>query len=408
MREGTRSKSRIVAAAGRAFAAAAVILSGASLAILALPAETASATTPPPANPSTIGTIYDNIPSPLPGNLPSQAFEATSTSEFGGALTMDSGGFGSSVDDEVTVLMSSWGCQSGHWYDDTCATTPGSTFSEPITLNVYGPGMTIGGVTRPAGPPISVTQTFQIPFRPSSDDTHCTGGNVGKWYDAASNTCFNGLATPIKFNLAGIKIMDNAVITVAYNTSDYGADPYGDNNPCNSSSAGCGYDSLNVALTGPPSVGSDPLPNDAYLDSNYAGSYCDSNPDVGNLVLDHECWTGLQPAIRVQAGLATQLDPAPSIAQIIPGLSINLKLSAQLTTFPGIPLAFEPVTFTVGGSLVCGGITNASGTASCSIGAGVLQSVLALGYQASFAGDGNLEPSSAHGPILIVLGKPIF
>ncbi|MDE2588961.1 MAG: hypothetical protein KGL95_04780, partial [Patescibacteria group bacterium] len=30
--------------------------------------------------------IYNNIPTPLPGNLPSEAFEAQSASEFGGQI----------------------------------------------------------------------------------------------------------------------------------------------------------------------------------------------------------------------------------------------------------------------------------------------------------------------------------
>ena len=414
MRGTTRSKSGLVAAAGRAFAAMAVVLSGASLALLTLPAGTASAL-PPPANPSTVGAIYDNIPSPLPGNLPSQAFEATSTSEFGGAVTLTAG---PTTNDVVTVLMSSWGCQNGHWYDDTCSTTPGSTFSEPITLNIYNPGAGTEG--SPPGTLIaSLTNTFQIPFRPSKDDVHCTAANEqqGEWYDAASNTCFNGLATPIQFDLGATALPSSAVITLAYNTSDFGAHPYGDNNPCNTSSAGCGYDSLNVALTAPPSVGSDPLPNDAYLNSSWSGAYCDSsNPGIGHLVLDAppasapgtDCWSGYQPAIEVQTPVATVLNAAPSIAQIIPGLSINLKLSAQLTTTTGVPLAFEHVIFTVGGGLVCVGITDATGTASCSILAGVLQSVLDLGYQATFAGDGVLQPTTAHGPILVVLGIPIL
>ena len=30
--------------------------------------------------------LYTNIPKPMPGNLPSQGFEATGTSEFGGLV----------------------------------------------------------------------------------------------------------------------------------------------------------------------------------------------------------------------------------------------------------------------------------------------------------------------------------
>jgi hypothetical protein len=252
-----------------------------------------------------------------------------------------------------------------------------------------------------------VTKTFNVPFRPSKDDVHCTGTQAGEWYDAASASCFNGLATPIHFDLAGkgITLPSSAVVSVAYNTSDYGANPYGHGNACNAAPAGCGYDSLNVALNPSPSVGSDPLPNDAYVNSSWSGAYCDpSNPGIGHFVLDTGCWTGFQPAIEVQTAVTTVMHANPSIARVVPGLAVNLKLSAQLTTTTGAPVPFEHVFFTIGSSLVCVGITNASGTASCSVLSGVLQSVLHLGYQATFFGDGLLKPSTDHGPILVVLG----
>src|SRR5260370_545737 len=97
--------------------------------------------------------IYNNIPSPQPGNVPSVGFEAT-----------------------VTVLMSSWGCQTGHWTSGDCLTTLGATFSVPITLNVYA----VGAGNAPGSKLITSTQTFNIPFRPSASPS-CTGGDAGKW-----------------------------------------------------------------------------------------------------------------------------------------------------------------------------------------------------------------------------------
>ena len=71
--------------------------------------------------------------------------------------------------------MSSFGCESGTWNGSDCVTTPGATFSHPITLNIYnvGPSNSVGSLlgTR--------TQTFNIPFRPSADDTNCTGAFDG-------------------------------------------------------------------------------------------------------------------------------------------------------------------------------------------------------------------------------------
>src|SRR5262249_48662337 len=136
-------------------------------------------------------TIYNSIPNPLPGNVVSLGYEASSAAEFGDRVQF--AGTARSVL-TVTQTMSSWGCQSGSWFGGNCATTPGSTFSHPITLNVYnvGPGNSVGSLIG------SVTQTFAIPYRPSADNTHCTGGT---WYDTVGNTCFNGYATPVTFNL---------------------------------------------------------------------------------------------------------------------------------------------------------------------------------------------------------------
>src|SRR3954469_11710318 len=95
--------------------------------------------------------IYDNIPTPAPGNLPSEAFEAQSASEFGGQAQFD-GTQRQRV--HTRVLMSSWGCESGGATTGDCYTTPGLTFSEPITLNVYAvnpddsPGALIATTTR--------------------------------------------------------------------------------------------------------------------------------------------------------------------------------------------------------------------------------------------------------------------
>src|SRR3954447_17017953 len=75
--------------------------------------------------------VYDNIPTPQPGNVSSLGYEATGTAEFGGQATLAST---QRQNPTVTVLMSSWGCQSGSWVAGNCATTPGATFTHPITV----------------------------------------------------------------------------------------------------------------------------------------------------------------------------------------------------------------------------------------------------------------------------------
>jgi hypothetical protein len=206
----------------------------------------------------------------------------------------------------VTVAMSSWGCQSGAWSSGDCATTPGATFTHPITLNLYG--------VLPSGEPgsliASVTQSFAIPFRPSANPA-CS--DTSQWSPNGGTDCFNGLATPIAFNLSGrgVSLPDRVIVAIAFNTTSYGENPIGTSAACFSTPQGCGYDSLNVGLTGPPSVGSLPRPVDAYLDSATPGQYCDGGTDgTGTLRLDAGCWMDttpgdLEPAVQVDATTTT-------------------------------------------------------------------------------------------------------
>jgi hypothetical protein len=237
-------------------------------------------------------TIYNNIPSPLPGNVPSVGFEATGTSEFGDRVQFASGGRALTT---VIVTMSSWGCESGTWVNGDCVTTPGASFSHPITLNVYNvgvgnaPGTVIG----------TMTQTFAIPFRPSADNVHCTGG---RWFDAASSACYNGLATNVTFDLTSqhLTLPNQVIFGVAYNTSHFGYAPVGEG-ACNATSAGCGYDSLNVAVVDPAtsnSVGSNPSPNDVYQYTQYDSC---TNGAIMPFGLDAGCWTGFKPSVKFNA-----------------------------------------------------------------------------------------------------------
>lgn len=240
--------------------------------------------------------IYNNIPKPLPGNLVSVAFEATGTSEFGDRVHF--AGTARSLT-TVTVTMSSWGCGAGHWYSGDCVTATGATFSHPITLNIYkvGPGNAPGSVIG------TITKTFAIPLRPSADNIHCTGANAGKWYSASENHCYNGKATNITFNLKSLHLVlpNEVIFGVAYNTSHYGYTPIGQGPACYTSSAGCGYDSLNVGVADPAvynTVGSNPAPDDAY---QYTISDSCSNGPIIPFGLDAGCWTGYKPAIRFNA-----------------------------------------------------------------------------------------------------------
>ena len=76
--------------------------------------------------------VYDSIPSPLPGNIQSLGYQANQTAEFGGQIRLAGT---QRQDPSITLTLSSWACQSDP--NPTCTTTPGATFSHPLTLNLY-------------------------------------------------------------------------------------------------------------------------------------------------------------------------------------------------------------------------------------------------------------------------------
>ena len=232
--------------------------------------------------------IYDSTVIPLPGNMVSVGAEATGFKEIGDEITF--AGTERNLS-KVTATMSSWGCQSGHWNTADCVTTPGATFSIPITLNIYN-----AGDPTPGGLIATKTQTFSIPYRPSSDNTNCTGG---RWFDGT--TCFNGLAHNITFDLTslGVTLPNSVVYGITYNTTSYGPNPIGTSAACFSSSGGCPYDSLNVALSPEVTVGSKPFADTLYWNNAFASNYCDGGAAGVNLFrLDspsNACWFNTAP-----------------------------------------------------------------------------------------------------------------
>jgi hypothetical protein len=195
--------------------------------------------------------IYNAIPNPLPSNSPSLGYQATSTAEFGDRITL--AGTNRTME-SATITLSSWACETGG--GASCVTTPGATFSHPITLNIYaaGSGTTHGALLK------TVTQTFAIPYRPSADPT-CPGGTA--WKDT-SGACFNGMNHNITFDLDGFTAPDTIVYGVAYNTQSYGVAPIGAEGP---------YNSLNVSLnddSGAPYTGTDNEPDDLFWNTSVA------------------------------------------------------------------------------------------------------------------------------------------
>jgi hypothetical protein len=243
--------------------------------------------------------VYDSIPTVVPGNVPSQAFEATQTVEFGDKVRLGAGG---RKLDKVKVTLSSWGCEGGDWTgtSGSCVTTPGSTFTHPLTLNVYS--VAVGG-----GPGVLLatkTVTPNIPYRPSAFGAPCTGQT---WSPDGGTTCFNGFATPVEWDFSAgpvVNLPSNVIWTVAYNTSHYGSPALGEL-ACFTESGGCGYDSLNVGVftfAGSPFVGADLDDEGAVLNTGYAPFYCDGGAGgVGTLRADTSpgCWTGYRPLAEI-------------------------------------------------------------------------------------------------------------
>ena len=205
------------------------------------------------------------------GNLPSNGEEASATNELGNQITLDHAG----KVGKVVVTMSSWACESGAWFTHDCQTTPGLTFTWPVTFSLYNAAT---GAVPTAGSPIAkITKSFAIPYRPSADNTNCAG--TGKWFGGSPKQCLNGKAANITFDFAGLSLPKNVVFGISYNTTHYGYSPVGPLAPCYSTTQGCPYDSLNVGLTQDPTdvtAGSDPGPTGTlFVHSNLSSGYCD-------------------------------------------------------------------------------------------------------------------------------------
>ena len=220
--------------------------------------------------------------------MPSVGAEAYAFSEFGNAVTFT--GKNRSLN-SVTVTMSSFGCVTGHWYSADCSTPSGATFSVPITFNVYS----ADGTQKLA----SATQTFAIPYRPSASSKCPVNADGSRgWYDNALKSCFNGDAVNITFSFAGQTMLESVVFGISYNTTHYGPSPVGQSAPCFTSAGGCGYDSLNVALSKDPtdlSAGENTVPGTVWQNASYGQFYCDGGAaGTGSFRLDSpnvpSCW----------------------------------------------------------------------------------------------------------------------
>lgn len=266
------------------------------LVALFLTANTASAV--PPA--------YNSIPNPLPDNVASEGPEAYAFVELGDGVNLALTGTHNHLT-SVTVVMSSWACQNGNWYTaGTCSTSSGATYTLPITLNIYSAVLGTSLEGNPAYQPgallKSVTQQFTLPYRPSSDSTHCDGK---AWYDAVKRICSHGIAAPITFTPGSLTLPANVIVTVAYNTTHYGPNPIGEGAACFSTPAGCFYDSLNISTddnNGAYTASGSPLDvTGIFVNYTNPSNSCSGTVPAGVLGDDAlpGCWTNYHPEMKV-------------------------------------------------------------------------------------------------------------
>jgi hypothetical protein len=98
---------------------------------------------------------------------------------------------------------------------------------------------------------------------------------------------------------------------------------------------------------------------------------------------------------------ATTLSAAPQLVVFPPPPGAGLFQAGATLTSGGQPVAGETVVFSVGGTRLCSATTGANGKASCGVGLlGELGVILAGGYTARFAGDGNYLSSTIVAPVL--------
>jgi hypothetical protein len=231
------------------------------------------------------GTVYNNIPSPLPGSMYTVGAQEYRINEIGGQLGLANT---ERKHPTVEVVMSTKACQYGRWDLNSCETPkPTKKFKWPVTLNVYevGPGNSPGLLIA------SVTKKIPVPYRPSSSPANCTGG---EWYDLAEAKCYHAMTFVAAFKLGKIgRIPTHVIISVVYNSENAGPQPVGPAQ-CDATVTGCPYNFLNVAITEPNektlTIGTQPVAPDLYLNTENP-EYFEQYEETGYI----QCYKGPEP-----------------------------------------------------------------------------------------------------------------
>jgi hypothetical protein len=222
---------------------------------------------------------YDSLPAKGTVTLPSVGAESSAFNQLGGEVILRS----HNTIGHVKVEMVSFACQHGNWATG-CSSKAGATFKAPITLNLYRYSKTnpATGETKPGRLITSVTRTFSIHYRPSSQSTTETK------YMGKDGALHNGIGQVISFPVHR-DLGSDVVWTVGYDTTTSGLHPLGVASPTND---------LNVGLSPAVRVGLDRFPNSIMWDTR-AASLSGGSPFVaGELNLDSHGWAGYVPAAR--------------------------------------------------------------------------------------------------------------
>ncbi len=273
--------------------------------------------------------VYDSIPVEQPASYPSLGFQAQATHEFGDYVLL---GGGNRVITDVTISLTSWACETGQWNLGDCVTTPGSTFTHPVTMNLYEANNT--GSAPVVGDLIaSVTQDVVAPFRPTPDSGEKCAQSAGSkpWYDAVRDSCQNGIAFDVSFDFSGegAVVGNDVIVTLAYNTQSYGPAPTGN--------ASGPENSLNVSLNNlsAPTVGTDENAGEMIRDTTFSGST--RGLKASTLI---SIYNGL--VMEITADSVPPIDPLTDVTvyeRDLGDYSASLTLAEYLEWHEGNPLA---------------------------------------------------------------------